>query len=892
VRVESEDSASGPIVEAAAPAGRVAGWWRRALTLLSRWPVIAVGVAISVLGWILVGRTAPCSDFHFGAQFSGSDEQLRRWIGDCGYDLTAARRTLLADGVLIAGYVIAATGMLARWWPLYRAPRLQRMERVVVLLPVAAAVLDVLENVMIAIWLESDGENYRYPDNFAPTLISTLAWVKMLVYGAGILCVFAVIMLAIARLRDKADVQPAAIPEIQMEELPRPRELGICCSGGGIRAAAFAMGAIESLEQAGVMQQARWLTAVSGGNYAATAWTLARAADPSRPAATDVIDWLNTPIPYSKSGRHRFLRNGPGGLGRSIIAALAYIALNLLVLGALVAAVAWPIGRLIGSKAIQGQWHSLHGLPATITTRSELWLPGVTVFAVAAVVFLSSALPSWRTSRWWRLAVLLVVVGVALELLTVVFPWAMWWVGDWVRRGDRFSRARTAGFATLLAALAVVWRVVRRPVTTWISRKLPYLGGVLLGLVAVAWAGKVAVDAATGTGLLPSWRSWVALVAGFAVVYLFLGMTQPSIHRIYRKRLRRSFGLGRDATGALYSPHQRDQITWDQLPDSNPELIVCCAHQRDGIAPGGLPADTFTISPRRVCIGDYCTSTSRFLARLPKDLECERAVSSWMATSGAAFASAMGRMSRGTTNALMAALNIDLGIWLPNPRLTSNPDALFPKVRFGYLFKEILGWYDDTDRYVFVADGGHWDNLGLVELLRRRCSLIICLDASGDDVGRFTTLHQAIELAGLELPEIVASIDTTTLSDLIGVDGALPKCSVTALQVHYTAPRVEAGTGAAEAGPTGTILYAKAQLAADLDISLRRYSKVDPTFPNYSTARLFLRDDQFRSLVALGRAAGARLATMIDDPAPAPPTPESVAATIVATAVTVSTSAE
>jgi hypothetical protein len=268
-----------------------------------------------------------------------------------------------------------------------------------------------------------------------------------------------------------------------------------------------------------------------------------------------------------------------------------------------------------------------------------------------------------------------------------------------------------------------------------------------------------------------------------------------------------------------------------------------------------------------------------------------------MATSGAAFASAMGRMSRGTTNALMAALNVDLGIWLPNPRLTSDPQAEFPKPRYGYLFKEILGWYNDSDRFVFVADGGHWDNLGLVELLRRRCALIICIDASGDDVGRFTTLHQAVELAGLELPEIVAGIDLDGLEGLIGVDGALPQCSVTALRVHYTAPRREPGTGAAEAGPTGTILYAKAQLASDLDITLRRYAKVDPAFPNYSTARLFLGDQQFRSLVALGRAAGARLSTLLaDQPIGAPPIESdstvTTTTTIMAAAVAVSTTTE
>jgi hypothetical protein len=88
---------------------------------------------------------------------------------------------------------------------------------------------------------------------------------------------------------------------------------------------------------------------------------------------------------------------------------------------------------------------------------------------------------------------------------------------------------------------------------------------------------------------------------------------------------------------------------------------------------------------------------------------------------------------------------------------------------------------------------------------------------------------------------------------------------VTALRVQYTAPRRDSITGAAEPGPTGTIYYAKAQLAADLDVTLRRYAKVDPTFPNYSTARLFLGDDQFKSLVALGRAAGARLTALVGE---------------------------
>jgi len=245
-----------------------------------------------------------------------------------------------------------------------------------------------------------------------------------------------------------------------------------------------------------------------------------------------------------------------------------------------------------------------------------------------------------------------------------------------------------------------------------------------------------------------------------------------------------------------------------------------------------------------------------YVARIPDHLAVERCVSSWMATSGAAFASAMGRMSKGSTNALMAALNIDLGIWLPTPRLVGDPNATFPKVRFGYLFKEILGWYDPFDRYVFVADGGHWENLGLVELLRRRTATILCIDASGDQAGAFTTLRQAIELASLELPDVVADVDLADLATIISRDGNLPSGIVATLTVTYRGP----GAGTSR----GVIHYAKAQVAGDLDVALRRYAKADRRFPNYSTGDQFLTDEQFAQLVALGRAAGDRLALLAE----------------------------
>lgn len=854
-------------------------------------PIAMLIGALAVLVTLkLTLNSAPCSDFHIGTQFSGSDARLGYWIGGCGDDLGAAHRTLIFDWLLIASYVFLGANILRRWWPLYQARRLKQLERFVIAVPFVVGGFDAIENLATYISLSVRNRRFAYPEAlFQPTVITTFAWLKMLAAAVGILAVVSALVLAWARRNERGDVpDPQRDRPVAQEKLKPPSGLGVCCSGGGIRAAAYAIGALDELERHGTMKRARWLAAVSGGNYAATAWTLAKSADPSQPAAADVIDWLNAPIEdprkrqrrgsvplkSTRSPQHRFLLNGPGGIGRSAIAAVFYITLNIAVLGALVAALSWPVGRLVGSAAIQPRLRVFHSLPPRLHVPIELWLPGVVLIVCGAACFLISALPLWSTTVLWRVAVVLVALGATLEILTVGIPAAMVFVGNWLRADNSIGRPAIVGGSAIVGAVSAVWPLARKPVTDRVRSALPKLGGVLLAIAAIVWGGKVATDAATESGAFRHVWTWTAITAGFIVVYLFVGITRPSIHHIYRKRLRRSFGMRRDASGRLHAPSKADdQLKWGQLPNIRPELVVCCAQQRDGIAPGGLPADTFTISRRRVRIGDVSMPTHRYLERLPNALKCEQAVSSWMATSGAAFASAMGRLSQGSTNALMAALNIDLGLWLPNPRLASDPKATFPRPRFGYLFKEILGWYDQSDRFVFVADGGHWDNLGLIELLRRRCATIVCIDASGDDVGRFTTLRQAVELASLELSEIVASIDLDGVVDLIGVDGKLPKSTVAAIHVNYV-PSTAAPDDATATPERGLILYAKAQLAADLAVDLRRFSKSDPKFPNYSTASLFLTQDQFKNLVELGRASGRHLTEMLDAPAPSPSRPE------------------
>ena len=156
-----------------------------------------------------------------------------------------------------------------------------------------------------------------------------------------------------------------------------------------------------------------------------------------------------------------------------------------------------------------------------------------------------------------------------------------------------------------------------------------------------------------------------------------------------------------------------------------------------------------------------------------------------VAIAGAAFGSAMGRQSRGTLNSVFALSNARLGVWLPNPAQLRDYDQethkswSYRRHTLTYLVREIFGRYAPDGRWILVADGGHYENLGLVELFRRRCTRIVCIDASGDASGAVTTVAEALRNAQLELGVTVTipaldDVVTAEVADLLALiaDGA------------------------------------------------------------------------------------------------------------------------
>jgi hypothetical protein len=80
-----------------------------------------------------------------------------------------------------------------------------------------------------------------------------------------------------------------------------------------------------------------------------------------------------------------------------------------------------------------------------------------------------------------------------------------------------------------------------------------------------------------------------------------------------------------------------------------------------------------------------------------------------------------------------------------------------------------------------ARNGGHYENLGLVELLRRRCRVIYCVDASGD-TSLAQTLAQAASLAYEELGVQITIEDAPLLSPSSEMEGKAPNLELRALE--------------------------------------------------------------------------------------------------------------
>ncbi|HEX6198711.1 MAG TPA: hypothetical protein VF150_00485, partial [Thermoanaerobaculia bacterium] len=148
---------------------------------------------------------------------------------------------------------------------------------------------------------------------------------------------------------------------------------------------------------------------------------------------------------------------------------------------------------------------------------------------------------------------------------------------------------------------------------------------------------------------------------------------------------------------------------------------------------------------------------------------------------------------------------------------------------------------DEQSRYMYLSGARQFEGLGLYELVRRRCSVILVSDAEADPGYSMRALSQAVLMCrtdfGIEVEIDVSGIekdpDTGKSRDHFAVG-----------RIRYD--RVDPGAAA------GTLIYWKPSLTGDEPLEVEALHKTNPTFPHEPARDQRFAEERFESYRSLG----------------------------------------
>ncbi|MGH2839892.1 MAG: patatin-like phospholipase family protein [Solirubrobacteraceae bacterium] len=711
-----------------------------------------------------------------------------------------------------------------------------------------------------------------------------------------------------------------------------PGSTGICCSGGGIRSAAFNLGALQALQRARRLQQADYLAGVSGGSYIAAAFCMVgkTSADPNDDDSDP--DLLAQCPPFAPgSPEEQYLRNrssymapdadAKAYLGMRLVLGMAF---NLVFLALPIAALSIVAGVLIYMPFFGELRNGLHPTTLAIVIPSAV-AGGCILIGLVGMLRRAPKDRCGRFSQTW--AVRLLGVATLIAIVTLVLPAlvdAVQTSGDASTDTAREGVGQTTGGAGVAGLIAGLLASLRQLFSTpknlvagvrgtrgWAAKLNSRMRKLLMQAAALV-AGPmllltIVVAALTVTAQHDNADLWLLLAAGgalgvFGALYHWADLTTWSLHPFYKRRLSTAFALkrvlpqnepsiGRRAVieqecteGVAVERNFNNPVPLSETACPNgPTLVICAAANISdpGATPAGRRVTSFTFSAESIggpLIGgietrrfeqafDHAFEAASLTRRRKRDFTLPAAV----AMSGAALAPSMGKTSNRSLRFLMTLANIRLGVWVPNPRWVAGTEQphdsqlrRHKRPRPWYLLAELLGYNRVDAKYLYVTDGGHYENLGLVELLRRGCTNVYCFDASGGQT--FAELGDAVALARSELG-VEIEIDPTRLEP--AGDPATAKVAVTDGTITYPT------------GETGRLVYARNVVAPGTPWDVQAHQRKDAAFPHDSTADQLYTDQKFEAYRVLGERAGMKALKVMDrvgpsasPSAPTPPVPE------------------
>lgn len=223
-----------------------------------------------------------------------------------------------------------------------------------------------------------------------------------------------------------------------------------------------------------------------------------------------------------------------------------------------------------------------------------------------------------------------------------------------------------------------------------------------------------------------------------------------------------------------------------------------------------------------------------------------------VATSGAAASPNMGSYSSPPLAFIMTLFNARLGAWLGNPGPLG--EATYtrggPRSSALVLFSEALGRTDSEHPYVNLSDGGHFENLGIYEMVRRRCRHIVVCDAGGDPTYAFEGLGNAIRKIRIDFGIPIDFEERILIRPKSAAGKPEDDARYCAIgTIRYSAVD---GPGAED----GTLVYVKPAVYGSPyePYDVYNYARDSADFPHETTADQWFSESQFESYRILGEA--------------------------------------
>jgi hypothetical protein len=655
--------------------------------------------------------------------------------------------------------------------------------------------------------------------------------------------------------------------------VPSNRIVGIALSGGGIRSASFSVGAVQILqERLGLIRgrkAARWLSAVSGGSYTASAVTLLNAGSHATDFRGDSIG--GTDLPRRRSPLERgspevqhFLRHSRYLTDSGGVALGALLFLLVIINVAIVAAGFLWVGAGIANFGIVGKWthDALPDWAAPELSGVALWIAAALGVGFLIVALFSGRWPVLRSIAW--VIPLVPVAYFAPYFIQVVTSTPLLKNWDFLIANGLIVLVVVGGVLVVSFLLQLIgrWRplVALRSVGRFILGVVLMWSPAVVGVLLVFWASALVYGWMDESIFGDGDRRVGFLVLAIVPILLPLLLYVPGVispHLAYRNLLSRCFTLIRTSAGTTVRPAHPDEIAISSLKPAvggvrYPELLICAAANISdrGATPAGSNVLPLVIGADEIRIPSE--AGARLLTRQVEMLPARRlgarrqpgiSLSSAVAIAGAAVSPAMGRITQPRFRVWLALLNVRLGVWLPNPLSTRAQAAVASNDRgqfragLDHLVLEMIGIHKSQNPVVYASDGGHYENLGLVELLRRNCTEIWAIDASDDPPGHASTLVEAIMIAEAELGCLI-DIDVDRF--------ALLPNSTLSQNVHAT------GTVRYVGGTKGVLHVVKLGLTEAHSSIIREYSRRDAVFPFHTTVHQVYGAERFEAYRRLG----------------------------------------